>query len=379
MVKKGVKAQYSDDKKTVTVWCYPSKKGAGAYKLSKHTWKNSCPLCKKVSHFKTSGKLKFNPKGVPEGELTCDKCGADFCGVSGKDKDNKTRGSLTPATVTPNNTTKVAGSQTKSQQCELSKAEARTKAKSLLKTSTGYKSSLKIPIIDNIHLGDMCNVNLTEFPETTEKELYYSEIKEDIDNQTYDITLQEGKPVYNTKYEGSYLIKDKNGRILNTDSDNPLNAKCSTVNVNIGLKDNSKIGKKIKLKGQELGTVDKIYAWLKIASAGGNGGWKYKKYTNHIVSSEKEDKFGSKSAEKCWKNKTANCVDFAWLMAKLGEGAGKTIGIKKGTYTSTSGKEQGHMWNYYGTKYYDCSSSTGKTPDWKKVESVKKTTTNKKK
>ena len=58
-------------------------------------------------------------------------------------------------------------------------------------------------------------------------------------------------------------------------------------------------------------------------------------------------------------------------MAKLGEGAGKNIGIKKGTYTSTTGKTMGHMWNYSGTKYYDCSSATNKTPDWKNVEKVK--------
>ena len=59
--------------------------------------------------------------------------------------------------------------------------------------------------------------------------------------------------------------------------------------------------------------------------------------------------------------------------------AGKKVGIKKGTYISASGAKQGHMWNYYGTKYYDCSSSTGKTPDWKKVEPIKKTASNKKK
>ena len=58
-------------------------------------------------------------------------------------------------------------------------------------------------------------------------------------------------------------------------------------------------------------------------------------------------------------------------MAKLGEGAGKKIGIKKGTYTSTNGTVQGHMWNYSGTKYYDCSNANDKTIDWKKVESVK--------
>ena len=72
MVLKGVK-QVSKDNNTITVKTYPSKKGY-EYKLTKHTWKNYCPLCK------SKGTLTFNPKKTPEGELTCQKCDADFCG-----------------------------------------------------------------------------------------------------------------------------------------------------------------------------------------------------------------------------------------------------------------------------------------------------------
>lgn len=362
MVKSGVKAIYSSDKSTITTYAYPSKSGY-TYKLTKKTWKNKCPFC--------GGKLKFNPKNTDEGELTCSKCDADFCCVSGKDKAVKVRKKLTPATVKPNSTTKVAESQTQSQSCSLTKAEALTKAKSMLDTKSTYKGSLTIPIIKNIHLGDLVNINLPEFTETKKKSLYIDSIKENIDGQTYTIDLIEGKNHLNNKYDGSYMFKNSKGQVISGNSDNPLNAKCSTVNINIGLKDNSAISKKIKLKGQKLGTVDKIYKWLRVGTGGGTGGWKYKKYTNHIVKSESENKFGAKSAEKCWNTKYANCCDFAWLMAKLGEGAGKKIGIKKGTYTSTSGKQQGHMWNYCGSKYYDCSSATNKTPDWKKVEKVK--------
>lgn len=362
MVLKGVKAIYSDDKSTVTTYAYPSKSGYD-YKLTKKTWKNICPFCK--------GKLKFNPKSTAEGELTCEKCDADFCCVSGQDKAVKVRKKLTPATVTPNSTTKVAESQTKSQTCELTKAEALTKAKKLLKTESTYKGTLVIPIMKNVKLGDLVNINLKEFDETSKKNLYIDSIKEDIDNQTYTINLLEGKNHLNKNYQGSYMLKNKNGAIVNTGSDNPLNAKCSIVNTNIGLKDNSKISKKIKLKGQKLGTVDKIYKWLKVSNGGGTGGWKYKKYANHIVKSEDADKFGSKSAEKCWNTKIANCCDFAWIMAKMGEGAGKKIGVKKGTYTGTNGVQQGHMWNYCGSKYYDCSNAENKTIDWKKIEQIK--------
>ena len=362
MVLKGVKAIFSDDKTTVTTYAYPSKSGYD-YKLTKKTWKNVCPFCK--------GKLKFNPKSTPEGELTCSKCDADFCCVSGQDKAVKVRKKLTPATVTSNSVTKVAESQTKSQTCSLSKAEALTKAKSILNIESTYKGSLVIPIIKNINLGDLVNIKLEEFMETNKRIVYIDSMKENIDSQTYTIDLIEGKYHLNNSYEGTYISKNKNGSIISSNTSNPLNAKCSTVNMNIGLKDSSMIGKKIKLKGQKLGTVDKIYKWLRVGTGGGTGGWKYKKYGNHIVSSESADKFGSKSAKKCWDKKTANCCDFAWIMAKMGEGAGKKIGIKKGTYTSASGQRRGHMWNYSGTKYYDCSSATNKTPDWKNVEKVK--------
>ena len=360
MVLKGVKATFKDD--TVTTWAYPSKSGY-AYKLTKKSWKNHCSFC--------GGKLKFNPKGVPEGELTCSKCDADFCCVSGQDKATKVRRKLTPATVTVNSATKVASSQTQSQKCELSKAEALTKAKKLLDTKSTYKGSMTIPIIPNVNLGDLVNINLEEFEETSKKNLYIDSIKEDIDNQTYTIDLIEGKNHLDEKYEGDYMIRSKNNSIIATNNNNPYNAVCENVNVNIGLKDNSKIGKKIKLKGQELGTVAKIYKWLRVKNGGGTGGWKYKKWGNHYYKSESKMKFGQKSAEYCWNRKTANCCDFAWIMAKMGEGAGKKIGIRRGDYDRADGTRGGHMWNYYGSKYYDCSSATGKTIDWKTVEKVK--------
>ena len=118
MVLKGVK-QLSKDNNTITVKTYPSKKGF-EYKLTKHTWKNYCPLCK------SKGTLTFNPKKTPEGEITCKKCDADYCGSSGQDKANKVRGKLKPATVT--GTGNTAATETQSQKCNLSKAESKTKA-----------------------------------------------------------------------------------------------------------------------------------------------------------------------------------------------------------------------------------------------------------
>ena len=364
MVKAGVKSTIAKDKLSITVWTYPSKKGY-TYKLTKKTFKNKCPVCGKT---KT---LSLNKTYNSNGVVKC-TCGAVYCGVSGYQLNNTKKASrkLIPATVTSNTVTKVASSQTQSQICGLKSATALTKAKNLLKTSSTYKGTLKIPILPNIQLGDLIQINFSEIPEMKGKTLYINNIKEDIDNQTYTLELIEGKSHYENAYNGTYIITDKKGKLIKSSSSNPYKAKCSNVNVNIGLKDKSSIAKKIRLKGQELGTVAKCYKWLRVKSAGGTGGWKYKSYGNHIVKSEKYNTFGEKSAAKCWKNKTANCCDFSWIFSMLCKGAGKSVGIRKATYTTLNGETQGHMWNYKGSKTYDCSTTMSISLEMKKIEKV---------
>lgn len=364
MVKAGVKSTIAKDKLSITVWTYPSKKGY-TYKLTKKTFKNKCPVCGK------SKTLSLNKTYNSNGVVKC-TCGAVYCGVSGYQLNNKKKASrkLIPATVTSNTVTKVASSQTQSQICGLKSATALTKAKNLLKTKSTYKGTLKIPILPNIQLGDLIQINFSEIPEMKGKTLYINNIKEDIDNQTYTLELIEGKSHYENAYNGTYIITDKKGKLIKSSSSNPYKAKCSNVNVNIGLKDKSSIAKKIRLKGQELGTVAKCYKWLRVKSAGGTGGWKYKSYGNHIVKSEKYNTFGEKSAAKCWKNKTANCCDFSWIFSMLCKGAGKSVGIRKATYTTLTGETKGHMWNYKGSKTYDCSTTMNISPEMKKIEKV---------
>ena len=364
MVKAGVKSTIAKDKLSITVWTYPSKKGY-TYKLTKKTFKNKCPVCGK------SKTLSLNKTYNSNGVVKC-TCGAVYCGVSGYQLNNKKKASrkLIPATVTSNTVTKVASSQTQSQICGLKSATALTKAKNLLKTKSTYKGTLKIPILPNIQLGDLIQINFSEIPEMKGKTLYINNIKEDIDNQTYTLELIEGKSHYDNAYNGTYIITDKKGKLIKSSSSNPYKAKCSNVNVNIGLKDKSSIAKKIRLKGQELGTVAKCYKWLRVKSAGGTGGWKYKSYGNHIVKSEKYNTFGEKSAAKCWSKKTANCCDFSWIFSMLCKGAGKSVGIRKATYTTLNGETKGHMWNYKGSKTYDCSTTMSISPEMKKIEKV---------
>lgn len=57
------------------------------YKWYTTTFEDKCPFC--------GGSLKDNPKGVKEHEATCSKCGADFCGVCGREKLTPPRNRLT--------------------------------------------------------------------------------------------------------------------------------------------------------------------------------------------------------------------------------------------------------------------------------------------
>jgi N-acetylmuramoyl-L-alanine amidase len=66
----------------------PSIKSGYSYRWYRRSWINYCPGCKRY------GTLTNNPKGVPERELTCSRCDADFCGVTGMDKGYGRRWSL---------------------------------------------------------------------------------------------------------------------------------------------------------------------------------------------------------------------------------------------------------------------------------------------
>ena len=64
----------------ISMWAKPSVRSKYAYKWYKKTFIDYCPHCK---HYLV---LLKNPKGVPEREYTCKRCGADYCAVTGKEK-----------------------------------------------------------------------------------------------------------------------------------------------------------------------------------------------------------------------------------------------------------------------------------------------------
>ena len=55
--------------------------GLNGYHFMTGCFVNYCPKCHSY------GTLTFNPKGTPEGEWTCSKCGSDYCAADGKEKE----------------------------------------------------------------------------------------------------------------------------------------------------------------------------------------------------------------------------------------------------------------------------------------------------
>ena len=64
----------------ISMWAKPSVRSKYAYRWYKKTFIDYCPHC---HHYNV---LLKNPKGVPEREYTCKKCGADYDAVVGKEK-----------------------------------------------------------------------------------------------------------------------------------------------------------------------------------------------------------------------------------------------------------------------------------------------------
>ena len=64
----------------ISMWAKPSVRSNYAYKWYYKTFIDYCPHC---HHYNV---LLKNPKGVPEREYTCRRCGADYCAVKNKKK-----------------------------------------------------------------------------------------------------------------------------------------------------------------------------------------------------------------------------------------------------------------------------------------------------
>ncbi len=99
--------EIKSQKDIISGWFKPSGPGSDnyEYKWYYRYWVNECPIC----HTPT---LAYNPKGVPEAELTCLRCSADFDGVDGWEKQYNPSCRLTAASEPQEDKTVVDASET---------------------------------------------------------------------------------------------------------------------------------------------------------------------------------------------------------------------------------------------------------------------------
>lgn len=100
---------YAADNKSdvISGWFKPSgpEHDKYEYKWYYRSWVSECPACH-------SHDLAYNPKGVPEAEITCMRCSADFDGVTGWEKQYNPRWKLTPAKKSSDKSAKVEAAET---------------------------------------------------------------------------------------------------------------------------------------------------------------------------------------------------------------------------------------------------------------------------
>lgn len=89
---------FSNDNNTsmsdiITVTMIPSVDSVYDYEEYTQSWINYCPFCHQYGTLKDTPKDPNRNSEIPEGEITCDEslggCDADFCGVTGKDKNGR--------------------------------------------------------------------------------------------------------------------------------------------------------------------------------------------------------------------------------------------------------------------------------------------------
>jgi len=338
-VKAGVK--WTTTKESITITCYPQKKSA-PYKLHTRSWKNYCPSCRKSGKLDGVGEGKLpngRKKWGTEGGVNCRRCDADYCGVTGKCTGIGSKHILKPAASISR--VNASASSVAAAQCELTQSEALAQSKSFLnkKNKSKYSGTLIGPMLKKLGPEQYCQLQLDKFNDNRKNIFWIDTVKVDIDNQTMTSELLESMPIPTTEY------KDNSGMANVTTTSKAIT----------GIKADTAIERTIMLKGKQLGSVDKIYKWLR---SRGEGKWLYTFYYNHWKNKGSALVKDTKAMETCWKNKKANCTDFAWIFYTMCLGIGIKVKIIHGTAYFNS-KPYGHLWNKYGSNIYDCSSSSG--------------------
>ncbi|KZX14321.1 transglutaminase-like domain-containing protein [Methanobrevibacter curvatus] len=307
------------DGNTITIRCYPKKKGV-PYKLTQKTWSRTCPTCKKKNILigKGAGKGEWGP----EGGVFCSNpnCDADFCGVTGRDTKIGSTRKLTPASnVTSSSATKINDKKIN---------DAITEFNEDSEPKREFK--ITIPVDKRIIAGHyaMINIPVGVIPLNP-----YFVTSVNTKGGTMDVTLNNYVPVPDENYTPP--------------NDSKTSGASGTVKATG--KAGSKIEQDLMNKGAELKTINKIYNYIRKA---GSYGMKYSYYFNHIKGGD-TDKFHPASAKYCINNKKANCTDFAWIFWAMCKGAGIKVEVWHGH--ANFPRRIGHLWNKYQGKIYDCS------------------------
>jgi len=335
-VKAGVK--WTTTKESITITCYPQKKSA-PYRLHTKSWKNYCPACRRSGTLDGVGQGTLpngRKKWGTEGGVNCRRCDADFCGVTGKDTGIGKKHTLKPAA----SISRVNASQASiaAAKCELTQAEALSQTEGILKqnNTSKYKGTLTGPMLPRFKPEQYCQLEFDKFKDNRKNVFWVDTVKVDINNQTMAAELLESMPQPESEYK-----MDSTSNVTTTAS-------------SIGIKADTAIERTIMLKGKELGSVDKIYKWLRVR---GVGNWSYLFYFNHWKNKGSALVKDTKAMETCWKNRKANCTDFSWIFYTMCQGIGEKVRIIHGTAKFGS-SSYGHLWNTYNGKIYDCSSTT---------------------
>ena len=323
-VEAGVKWKVT--KETITITCYPSKTSV-PYKKYTKTWENYCPFCKKkgILDCHGTGNTKKGWKWSLDGQIYCIKCGADFCGVTGKDAATHPRATLRKAS------SKTSDSSTSMETTIQDKKEALAELKKDYKSKSTPKKDFKITIPPLKGIGEGRYIELAPPLVKTPRTFFIGAI--DTSQSDMTLTLYDGLPEVGTEYS------EKTG---------------TTKTVTVEGAD-SAIAKRIMLKGKELKTIGRIKNFLR--KDGGSGGYKYKYYLNWgDNNSGNPYEISPYYLKKNWIDHTGNCVWFAWTFYLMCKGAGIKVNVVNGDATWKQGT-YGHMWNTYKGKNIDCSST----------------------
>lgn len=106
------------------------------------------------------------------------------------------------------------------------------------------------------------------------------------------------------------------------------------------------IGNSLKMSTDSI-TVKNIFNYLK---RGGKGGFKYAYYYDWPGGSI--NSLNTSALAKRWNMKSGNCVWFAWCFYVMCKGAGVAVEI---WHSAPHGNLEGHLWNRYKGKVYDCT------------------------